>query len=102
MKIFDETGRLGAAARRFFGCLVLSLFFSSVAPLSAVAGDRYVGYYYPPAQSKEVYGARAEPLPDANRESRTGFIVGFNREMRLRPYPPASLSLRRVMKPTSS
>ena len=47
-----------------------------------------MGYYYPPAMSKEVYGARAEPLPDANRESRIGFIVGFNREMRLRPYPP--------------
>jgi hypothetical protein len=88
MKIFDENGRLAAVAKRFFGCFVLSLVFSSVAPPSAVAGDRYVGYYYPSAQSKEVYGARAEPLPDANRESRIGFIVGFNREMRLRPYPP--------------
>ena len=34
-----------------------------------------------------MYGARAEPLPDANRESRIGFIVGFNREMRLRRSP---------------
>ena len=31
-EIFDENGRLAALARRFFGCLVLSLVFSAVRP----------------------------------------------------------------------
>lgn len=53
------------------------------------ADDRHAEYYYPAPQSSEVYGARAEVLPEASRRSRIAFVTHVMNEMiRKNPYPP--------------
>jgi len=54
----------------------------------AQAQDRHEGYYYPGPVTEEVYGSRAEALPDADRRIRLQFITGFTQEQLARPYPP--------------
>jgi hypothetical protein len=51
--------------------------------------DRHVGYYYPDPASSETYVARAETLPQANRQMRIGFVVGYTTSQLEQPYPPA-------------
>ncbi len=41
------------------------------------AGDRHAGYYYPEPASREVYEARSETLPEADRATRIGFVTGI-------------------------
>ena len=76
-------GRLAAAA-------VLSLLVVSGLVLSgtARAADRHVGYYYPEPQTQEVYTARAQTLPEANRSLRIGFVTGTMQQQFNAPYPP--------------
>jgi hypothetical protein len=50
--------------------------------------DRHVGYYYPSPQTSETYVARGEVLPQANRQMRVGFVVGYTTNQLERPYPP--------------
>ncbi len=56
-------------------------------PLAARADDRHAGYYYPQPQSEETYYARAQPLPESNRERRLGFVTGITQAQMQAPYP---------------
>jgi len=58
------------------------------AALAADAQDRHAGYYYPEPATTEVYEARAETLPQANRTLRIGFVTGITNQNANRPYPP--------------
>ena len=51
-------------------------------------GDRHAGYYYPEPSSQEVYGARAETMPQASRGLRLGFVTGFTGKQLEATYPP--------------
>ena len=55
---------------------------------AAAAADRHAGYYYPPPATTETYTARTVTLPDANRETRLGFVIGITQQTMGRPYPP--------------
>ena len=50
--------------------------------------DRHVGYYYPSPQTQETYVARGRPLPQASRQMRVGFVVGYTTSQLEQPYPP--------------
>ncbi|MFQ5775726.1 MAG: molybdopterin-guanine dinucleotide biosynthesis protein A [Kiloniellaceae bacterium] len=54
----------------------------------ARAGDRHAGYYYPEPDSREVYTARADTLPQANRAMRIGFVTGITNQTFNLAYPP--------------
>lgn len=54
----------------------------------AAAGDRHAGYYYPDPATREVYTARADTLPQANRALRIGFVTGIANQQFEHPYPP--------------
>jgi len=54
----------------------------------AKAGDRQAGYYYPDPTTREVYTARADTLPQANRAMRIGFVTGIANQQFEHPYPP--------------
>ncbi len=56
--------------------------------LPAAAGDRHAGYYYPEPTTREVYGARTEALPEADRRMRIGFVTGIANQIANQPYPP--------------
>ncbi len=61
-------------------------------PAAAQDDDgRHAGYYYPPPQSEETYVARGRPLPQASRQTRIGFVVGYTTSQLERPYPPQYL-----------
>ncbi len=55
---------------------------------AAAAGDRHAGYYYPEPTTREVYGARTEALPEADRRMRIGFVTGIANQIANQPYPP--------------
>ena len=79
-------------ARLKAGALVLILaLLTGVVPLAgkeAAAEDRHAGYYYPKPASTEVYKARSQNLPDADRAFRVGFVTGLAAQMASRPYAP--------------
>jgi hypothetical protein len=52
------------------------------------AQDRHAGYYYPEPTTREVYGARTDTLPEADRDMRIGFITGIAVGRAKKPYPP--------------
>ena len=52
------------------------------------AGDRHAGYYYPEPTTREVYGARTDTLPEADRRMRIGFVTGIANHIANQPYPP--------------
>jgi hypothetical protein len=54
----------------------------------AWAGDRHAGYYYPEPATQEVYEARSERLPEADRATRIGFVTGIANHISEQPYPP--------------
>lgn len=58
-----------------------------IAGASVSAADRHVGYYYPEPQTKEVYKARAQTLPDSTRKRRIGFVTGMTVAMQGAEYP---------------
>ncbi|MGH6954947.1 MAG: molybdopterin-guanine dinucleotide biosynthesis protein A [Alphaproteobacteria bacterium] len=60
----------------------------ALASAASAADDRHAGYYYPQAETEETYAARAEPLADASRRHRIGFVTNVTLEMLVRPYPP--------------
>jgi hypothetical protein len=57
---------------------------------AARAGDHdsHAGYYYPEPATTEVYEARAEKLPQADRTMRIGFVTGITTQNVTRPFPP--------------
>ncbi len=54
----------------------------------AWAGDRHAGYYYPEPTTREVYEARSQTLPEADRAARIGFVTGIANHISKRPFPP--------------
>lgn len=57
-------------------------------PATVSAVDRHAGYYYPEPQTREIYEARSETLPDANRGARLEFVNELTAQMLSAPYPP--------------
>ncbi|MDX1711680.1 MAG: hypothetical protein R3316_11160 [Rhodovibrionaceae bacterium] len=51
------------------------------------ADDRHAGYYYPDPGEPEVYQARSEVLPGADKLRRLGFIAGVTQQAMQRPHP---------------
>ena len=60
----------------------------ALTPSADSATDRHAGYYYPEPQTREVYKARAQTLPEASRRSRIAFVTGLTNRMLQNPYPP--------------
>lgn len=54
----------------------------------APSTDRHAGYYYPEAQTSEIYNTPIRALPRSNRRMRIGFTVGLNAKQLKRAYPP--------------
>lgn len=52
------------------------------------AADRHAGYYYPEPQSSEVYTARVQELPNADRRTRIAFVTGVAAQQQRNPYAP--------------
>ena len=52
------------------------------------AEDRHAGYYYPEPQSTEVYHARVDELPNADRRTRIAFVTGIAAQQQRNPYAP--------------
>ncbi|WP_119166446.1 molybdopterin-guanine dinucleotide biosynthesis protein A [Algihabitans albus] len=50
--------------------------------------DRHIGYYYPHPQTYETFVSRGRPLPQASRQMRVGFVVGYTTSQLELPYPP--------------
>ncbi len=66
----------------------IALLMAAIWPAAAVAEDRHAGYYYPDIMSEETYRARAQTMPDADREVRLGFVSAHTAEQMGRDYPP--------------
>lgn len=71
--------------RRAAGIVLL---MAAVWPVTAGADDRHAGYYYPDIMSEETYRARAQTMPEADREVRLGFVSAHTAEQMGRNYPP--------------
>jgi len=79
-----RAGRLVALA-----CVVLSLCVAMLIQSgSAAAEDRHAGYYYPTPDEIEVYHTEIQPLPQASRAMRIGFVTGLTNQIFQNPYPP--------------
>ena len=74
------------ASRRFVVAVLALL--AGFACSSSWAADRHAGYYYPEPQSVEVYKARVQELPNADRRTRIGFVTGITAQQQRNPYPP--------------
>jgi len=79
-------GWLGGVLAVFFGGLLAGLPLATLA--TEPSNDRHSGYYYPEPGSQEVYTARAQTLPEANRRLRIGFVTGASQAMAARAYAP--------------
>ncbi len=74
--------------------LLLGLGFAAAimpAATEAQAGDRHAGYYYPEPATREVYEARSQTLPVADRAARIGFVTGIAKHNSGKPYPPQAV-----------
>ncbi|WP_421708902.1 molybdopterin-guanine dinucleotide biosynthesis protein A [Algihabitans sp.] len=77
--------------RGIFWVLAVTLLLASGATQPAVAqeeNDRHIGYYYPHPQTQETFVSRGRPLPQADRQMRVGFVVGYTTSQLEQPYPP--------------
>ncbi len=72
------------------GALCLGLGIAA-AVSAAQAEDRHAGYYYPEPASREVYQARSQTLPAADRAARIGFVTGIAKHISEQPYPPQAV-----------
>ncbi|HEX9791306.1 MAG TPA: molybdopterin-guanine dinucleotide biosynthesis protein A [Kiloniellales bacterium] len=50
--------------------------------------DRHASYYYPEPATTETFESLAEPLPQASRPLRIGFVTAMTNQNANRPYPP--------------
>ena len=73
--------------RQRLASLAVAVGLAAMASAGAAA-DRHAGYYYPKISSSEVYKARAQVLPEADRKLRLGFIIAQTAEQAARPNPP--------------
>ncbi|MFQ6018800.1 MAG: molybdopterin-guanine dinucleotide biosynthesis protein A [Kiloniellaceae bacterium] len=81
----DMTMRaLGKAA------IVMVILIWAGAAACAAARDRHAGYYYPEPGSREVYEARSETLPEADRGLRIRFVTGITNQLMNRPFAPTT------------
>ena len=71
-----------------FGLLAV-LILASAARSEVPRRDRHSGYYYPEPGSSEVYRARPDRTPEANRPLRVGFVTGVAAMMAKRAYAPS-------------
>jgi hypothetical protein len=78
---------LRVAALAVILCAIGVPSFAEGAEEPAAEGDRHAGYYYPDPVSREVYQARAQPLAEASRRLRVGFVTGFTKGQLERPVP---------------
>ena len=75
-------------ARRVVVAFTIVGLMMPLTSLPSEAADRHVGYYYPDITSQETYVARAQVLPQADREMRIGFVVAQTLGQREHSYPP--------------
>lgn len=72
-----------------FGVTLLLTAGGAAAPAAAQEqNDRHIGYYYPHPQTQETFVSRGRPLPQAGRQMRVGFVVGYTTSQLEQPYPP--------------
>ncbi|RED52304.1 hypothetical protein [Aestuariispira insulae] len=50
--------------------------------------DRYVGYYYPAPQTRELYDSPVETLAEASKITRIAFVTAVTGQSMRHPYPP--------------
>ena len=55
---------------------------------TARANDSHAGYYYPKPQTSETYISALNTLPNVNKRSRVGFIIGLTKQQMDRAYAP--------------
>ena len=77
---------IGQVSRILSGS-VIAVVFSAVFSISQAA-DRHAGYYYPEPQPTEVYEARVDELPNADRRTRIAFVTGIAAQQQRNPYAP--------------
>ncbi len=75
--------------RGVLGALII-LWWAAGAAVAAEGGDRHAGYYYPIPQTREVYQARTDTLPEASRGLRVGFITGVTNQLLGKPHAPTA------------
>lgn len=73
---------------RTMSSLFCAVLFASTAVADETGQDRHVGYYYPEPAQIEIYKARAQTQPDADRGRRIDFVVAIVNGMLARPYAP--------------
>ncbi len=67
----------------------LALFFALLAgSISANAGDRHAGYYYPAPATEETYQSPLPPFPDVTRHSRVAFVTQLDKLQKQKVYAP--------------
>ncbi len=89
---------MGASARRpIVGAILIwaGLIWAGLGA-AAAAADRHAGYYYPEPTTREVYGARTDILPEADRRMRIGFVTGIANRIANQPYPPQAAMFAKV------
>ncbi len=75
--------------RSVLGALII-LWCAAGAANAAGAADRHAGYYYPIPQTREVYQARVDVLPEASRSLRIGFVTGVTNQLLNKPHAPTA------------
>lgn len=66
--------------------LVAASIFASA---TASADSKHEGYYYPTPNSEEVYVARVDTVPDANRRTRIAFVTGITAQQSRAAFAPS-------------
>ncbi len=72
---------------KLFTFASIALLLGAIAQ-AASADDRHAGYYYPVPQTSEVYHARVNQLPNADRRTRIAFVTGVAAQQQHNPYAP--------------
>lgn len=73
---------------RVLGYVICAVVLTSTAMADEMGRDRHIGYYYPEPAQIEIYKARAQTQPDADRGRRIDFVVAIVNGMLARPYAP--------------
>ncbi|MEE4012840.1 hypothetical protein V1T76_12295 [Roseibium sp. FZY0029] len=68
--------------------MVLTALWLAATTLPAAAFDAHAGYYYPEAQTQEVYVSALELAPDTGKRSRAAFVSGLASQNAKLGYPP--------------
>ena len=68
--------------------LIFAIVFTALFASPASAKDEREGYYYPPAETTEVFSRSLGPTPPANRAVRTAFITSVTKAQLAAPESP--------------